>query len=456
VNAVPDVDALVVGGGVSGLAAASKLVQHGRTVLVLEASGVVGGKLRSHIVDGLQLDAGAESLLVRRPEGLSLVAQAQRSDDVVHPATSGAGVWTTHLCPLPRQQLLGVPTDIDDPGLAGLLDPEALETLRHEPRFAATTRDETVGSLVRRQLGDDVVDLMVEPLLGGVYAGRADDISADMALRGLIEGANRTGSLVSAARALRGVPADPPASPAFASIRGGLGTLGDSIVRACALNVRCDVRVTSIDKHSDAWHTVTDGGETITSTSLVLAAPALDVASLLGLVAEDAAELAREIEYASVALVTTVFDSDGVGRVPSGTGFLVPPVTGRLVKAATFVSQKWQWVRDAAPDREVVRFSVGRDGDTRGLDLADADLTEAVLEEVRSLLGIGSAPRDWAVTRWTRSLPQYRVGHRERVAFARERLPGGLALAGAAWDGVGIPACIASGWAAADVVAGGE
>src|SRR4029079_3076893 len=103
--------------------------------------------------------------------------------------------------------------------------------------------------------------------------------------------------------------------------------------------------------------------------------------------------------------------------------------------------------------REVVRFSVGRDGDPRGLDLGDADLTQAVLDEVDELLGVTADPRASAVTRWSGSLPQYRVGHRERVASARRRLPPGLALAGAAWDGVGIPACIASGWAAADVAA---
>ena len=130
----------------------------------------------------------------------------------------------------------------------------------------------------------------------------------------------------------------------------------------------------------------------------------------------------------------------------------MPPSTGRLVKAATFVSQKWQWVRDSAPDREVLRFSVGRHGDDRGLDLADADLAQAVLDEVADLLGLVGVPRASDVTRWERSLPQYRVGHRDRVEQARYSLPTGIALAGAAWDGVGIPACIASGWAAAATV----
>jgi oxygen-dependent protoporphyrinogen oxidase len=459
VNVVPDVDALVVGGGISGLAAASRLLEHGRSVLVLEASERVGGKLRTHTVDGLQLDAGAESMLARRPEGLALVVRAERVDDLVHPATSGAGIWTGGVQPLPRQQLLGIPSDVDAPDLAALLDRDAIDALHREPRFVSGVHDETVGSMVRRQLGDAVVDLLVEPLLGGVYAGRADDISADMALPGLTEAAARTGSLVGAARALRepstGRAGEPSGEQVFASIRGGLGTLADSLVAAAAIDVRLATRVASVDRHRAIWRLVTDSGEPITASAIVLAIPAPEVAKVLSESAADVAQIASAVDYASVALVTAVFDRDAVD-LPTGTGFLVPPITGRLVKAATFVSQKWQWVKDAAPDRVVLRFSVGRDGDTGWFGFDDAELTAAVLHEVGELLGIKADPRATEVTRWSGSLPQYRVGHRRRAAFVRERLPAGVAVAGGAWDGVGVPACIASGWAGADLVAGGQ
>ncbi|MFL6069647.1 MAG: protoporphyrinogen oxidase, partial [Actinomycetes bacterium] len=396
---MPDLDVLVIGGGVSGLAAASRLVDHRLDVLVLEASDVVGGKLRGHLVDGLQLDAGAESLLARRPEGLELVKQAKRGDDVVHPATSGARLWTDRLLPLPRNQLLGIPTDIDDRDLANLLDPAALEVLHDEPPFVVTSADESVGSLVRRQLGGAVVDVLVEPLLGGVYAGRADDISTNMALPGLLDVAGRTGTLVGGARSLREASAAAPSEHVFASVRGGLGTLGDSLVQARSLNVKCGTRVTSVVRHGNEWRALTDQGESITAASVVLAVPAFEAAPLLRACADEAAELAGSIHYASVALVTTVFDRGVASHLPDGTGFLVPPVTGRLVKAATFVSQKWHWVRDSAPDREVLRFSVGRDGDPRGLDLEDAQLTQAVLDEVDQLLGVSADPRASAVTR---------------------------------------------------------
>lgn len=449
---------VVVGGGISGLEAARRCAERGDEVTLLESSAGVGGKLASHIVDGLRLEAGAESLLSRRPEGLQLIEAAGRSADLVHPATSGAGVWLDRLHPLPRQQLLGIPTDSDDPDLPALLGAAGLDRLRHEPhvaRGAQPSPDVTVAKLVRGQLGADVVDRLVEPLLGGVYAGRADQISVDAALPGLLEAVRRTGSVIAAAASLRADSAG--GGPAFASVNGGLGSLPDSLVEACGLAVLTNARAVGLRPGArGGWTVVTDTGESYRADRVVVAVPGFAAGHLLGAVAPEAAVVAADLEYASVALVTTIFDAADVTAPLRGTGFLVPPVTGRLTKAATFVSRKWQWVQDAAPGREVLRFSVGRHGDGRGLDLPDEGLVKAVVDEVRDLLGLRGDPRAATVTRWERSLPQYRVGHRSRVTQARRTLPTGLAVAGAAWDGVGIPACIASGRCAADRVAGAD
>ncbi|MCZ3387950.1 MAG: protoporphyrinogen oxidase [Actinomycetia bacterium] len=455
VASVAALTTIVIGGGISGLEAARRCAERGDVVTLIESSAAVGGKLASHVVDGLRLDAGAESLLTRRPEGLQLIEAAGRSGDRVHPATSGAGVWLDRLYPLPRQQLLGIPSDADDPDLPALLGAAGLEGLRNEPELtpgAEPSHDMTVAELVGGQLGTDVVDRLVEPLLGGVYAGRADQISVDAALPGLLEATRRTGSVMAAAASMRaGSPGD---GPAFASVIGGLGSLPDSLVNACNLTVLTNTRaVELLNSPSTGWTVVTDGTDLLLADQVIIALPGYAAAPLLGSVAPDAAAVASALEYASVALVTTVFDAGSVTTPLQGTGFLVPPVTGRLTKAATFVTSKWQWVQDVAAGREVLRFSVGRHGDTRGLDWPDDQLVKAVLDEVKDLLGLSGGPRAAAVTHWEQSLPQYRVGHRARVAQVRQMLPPGLAVAGAAWDGVGIPACIASGRNAADRVA---
>lgn len=474
---------VVVGGGIAGLAAAYRCAQRGDDVTVVESAPALGGKLVSHVVDGLTLDAGAESLLARRPEGLDVIAASGRSGDVVHPATSGAGLWLDELTELPRQQLLGIPSDTGDPDLLAVLGEDAVARLTNEPPLGATMpSDMTVAELVGGQLGDAVVARLVEPLLGGVYAGRADQISVDAALPGLLDQVARAGSLVAGAAAIRARSTGE--GPVFASVVGGLGSLPRSLASASGANVMTSTRAVALGPSTHrngstsppeppmvgdharldegGWAVTVEDADgrsasrTLAADRVVVAVPGFAAAPLLAPVARVAATTASELDYATVALITAVFDARSVTADLNGTGFLVPPATGRLTKAATFVSRKWQWVADAAPGREVLRFSVGRHGDQRGIGLSDADLTAAVIDEVTGLLGLTGAPRATAVTRWGRSLPQYRVGHRERVTRARASLPPGIAVAGAAWDGVGIPACIASGWAAADRVAGIE
>ncbi len=422
---------------------------------VVESASTPGGKLASHIVDGLTLDAGAESLLARRPEGLDVIAASGRAADLVHPATSGAGLWLDEIVALPRHQLLGIPSDAGDPDLVAALGDDALARLTEEPPMGATMpSDMTVAELVGGQLGDAVVDRLVEPLLGGVYAGRADQISVDAALPGLLDHVARAGSLVGGAAAMRARSVGE--GPVFASVVGGLGSLPLSLVNASGVDVMTSTVAGDLRGASGDWSIELEGGQTMAAERVVIAVPGFAAAPLLASIAGEASTTASDLDYATVALITGVFDTGSVSADLKGTGFLVPPATGRLTKAATFVSRKWQWVADAAPGREVLRFSVGRHGDQRGIDLSDADLAEAVLSEVTGVLGLTGGPRATAVTRWERSLPQYRVGHRARVTQARASLPPGIAIAGAAWDGVGIPACIASGWAAADRVAGVE
>jgi protoporphyrinogen/coproporphyrinogen III oxidase len=466
----------VVGAGIAGLAAAWALscADDPPRILVLDGAGAVGGKLALADLAGGPVDVGAESMLARRPEGIDLVRQIGLGGDLAWARPAGA--W---LCsrgqrhPLPAGTLMGVPARPSS--VAGLLGPAGVAAVRDERagRWAPVESDLDVGSFVSSRLGRPVLDLLVEPLLGGVYAGRAGVLSLRATVPGLWSAAISGGSIVAAAAAAgaaeRAGPApDGPgaggglaARPAvFAGIRGGLGRLPAELAARLAdrgVVVRTGALVRQLRRSAAGWRLVTGpasgaaGRATLEVDAVLLATPAAATARLLGDVAPRAAgELAR-VEYAGVALVTFVVDSSRTGGL-AGSGVLVPPVEGRLVKAATFSCAKWAWLAEGRPGQTVLRASVGRHGDQRDLQLDDDELARRVLADLRGLPGVRlPEPLDSMVTRWGGGLPQYAVGHvdaMDRVTREVATQPG-LALAGAAYDGVGVPACVASGRRAA-------
>ncbi len=451
---------VVVGAGISGLAAAHRLVALDvGEVTVLEAAGEVGGKLVSHEVAGLTLDAGAESVLARRAEATDLTRSVGLGGSLVEPEASGAGVWIDdQLRPLPKRQLLGIPYDLQELADSEVLDKRGLLRVFAESSLPcrAVLEDVAVGRLVRDRMGGQVVDRLVEPVLGGVYAGSADDLSLDMALPGLREQLTENMTLMAAIHHLR-TKASSDGS-VFASISGGLWRLPQAIASIPELDVRIHTAATSLRPTATGWVIGVDRrGEAseIHADAVVLACPA-DVASrLLGDVSPEVAAVVGGIDYASVALVTYVFDHSPPLRLPTGTGFLVPPAAGKELKAATFASQKWQWLQERHPDKAVVRVSMGRFGEAAIMQREDEELAGIGLTELSTILSQELEPVAHRVTRWPRSLPQYRVGHRLLVERVRSSLTKarGVAICGAAFDGVGVPACIASGQHAATRVA---
>jgi oxygen-dependent protoporphyrinogen oxidase len=442
----------VVGGGIAGLAAAAEIraARPDVEVVVLEGSPQVGGKLRVGEVGGVTVDLGAESMLNRRPEGVELVRAVGLADDIVHPATITAGLWSRgEILPMPRT-LMGIPIDlkllaesrvISKPGLARAAMDAVL------PASSLEGRDASVGALVEERFGKEVVDRLVEPLLGGVYAGHAREISARAAVPQVVALLDRDRSLSrAAARAVSGPTDD---SPVFAGIRGGIGRLPAAVAEASGARIETNAPVRDLARRADGGWTLVVGStrdpRLVRADAVVLAVPAQPAARLLSDVAPGAAlELAR-IEYASVALVTMAFR---VRDFPSvdGSGFLVPPVERRAVKASTFSFAKWDWVREAGGDLLVMRCSLGRHREEHQLQKADEELVDIALADLADAIGLSVRPVDAHVQRWGGGLPQYAVGHLDRVATIRSevaRVPG-LAVCGAAYEGVGIPACIAS------------
>ena len=434
-------DVVVVGGGVAGLVAARGLAAAGRDVLLLEASPQLGGKLRSAEVAGLTVDVGAEAMLARRPEGLDLVHEL--GAEVVHPTAATSAVWSRGaLRALPRS-LMGVPLDLDQLAASGVLSPDGLARASAEtPTDVAD--DMSVGDLVASRLGDEVVERLVEPLLGGVYAGHARRISAAAAVPQLLAMARRGALLDQAAS----VPVS--AGPVFASLPGGMGRLPGRVVDDGGFEVRTSATVRALGRTTSGWALTvgpTTHAETIDADAVVLATPAAPTARLLADVAPAAAAELAAVESASVAVVTLVLRAQDVpDSLVDRSGFLVPPVEQRAIKAATFSFAKWAWVREMDPDLVVLRTSLGRHGEEATLQAADEGLVRASLADLAALAGITARPVDTHVQRWGGALPQYAVGHLDRVARVRAAvadLPG-LVLCGAAYDGVGVPAVIGS------------
>ncbi|WP_233518255.1 protoporphyrinogen oxidase [Streptomyces corynorhini] len=450
---------VVIGGGIAGLAAAHRLLDTGVRVTLLEATDRLGGKLRTGEIAGAPVDLGAESMLARRPEAVELAEAVGLGALFRPPTATNASVWTRGaLRPLPKGHVMGVPGD--PAALAGLLSAEGLARIAREDELppAEVGDDVSVGGHVASRLGREVVDRLVEPLLGGVYAGDAYRLSMRAAVPQLFDAVRTHDSLLAAVRHLQAkTAANPGTGAVFAGIEGGVGLLPGAVadaVRAGGGDILLETPVLGLGRASDGWRVRTEGG-VLAADGVILATPAWSASVLLAEEAPAAAAVLADVEYASMALITMAFRHDDLaGAVPGGSGFLVPPVDGRTIKAATFSTRKWGWVADAAPGLFVLRTSVGRYGEEEQLQREDEELVDVSLTDLGEAFGLAARPVATEVTRWTDGLPQYAVGHPDRVLRIREAVAAlpGLRVCGAAYDGVGIPACVASARRAADEI----
>jgi oxygen-dependent protoporphyrinogen oxidase len=453
----PPLPVVVVGAGIAGLAAAHELRRRhpDRPVVVLEGSDRVGGKLRLEELGGVTIDVGAEALLARRPEAVSLARDVGLGEDVVHPATTKARIWSRGaLRPLPRS-VMGVPADLDDLRSSGVLSEEGVRRVAAEPELPPTTlgSDLSVGELIGTRFGDELLDRVVEPLLGGVYAGHARELSARAAIPQVLALLDRDRSLLRAAAAATATTSD---TPVFAGVRGGVGRL--PLALAEGLDVRLRQTVRELRRAAEGFQLTvgsTHDPSSLDAAAVVVAVPAPNASRLLSDVAPDASAVLGEVEVASMAIVSLAFRSADFPEV-DGSGFLVPPVEGRSVKASTYSFRKWGWVASAGAAEGLVhvRASLGRHREERDLQRDDADLVELVLADLADAIGVDARPVDQHVQRWGGGLPQYAVGHLDRVARVRSAVGAvpGLAVCGATYDGLGVPACIASAYKAVDEV----
>ncbi|TDC27202.1 protoporphyrinogen oxidase [Micromonospora sp. 15K316] len=452
----------VIGGGIAGLAAAVRLrdrAPEGTEITVYEQSGRLGGKLRTGEVAGQPVEFGAESFLMRDPAGgesaaVALVRRLGLADRIVHPSVGQAAlVVDGGLRPVPGGTLVGVPGDLAT--VTAVARPAAAADRDEGRPLLGPEEDITVGALVRRRYGDEVVDRLVDPMLGGVYAGRADDLSLVTTMPALARTARVEHTLAGAVRAAQAAAPRVPGAPVFGTLAGGLGTLIEAAARESGATIRRDATVRELRPTAAGWRLTvgpTRDPEHVEVDAVVLAVPARPAARLLAGAAPELAGVVGRLDYASVALVTLALPQP---RLPELSGFLVPGTEGLLIKASTFFTTKWGHLR--RPDGlALVRASVGRYGEEAQLQRPDEDLAATVHRELSAVLGTPlPAAIDGHVQRWGGALPQYAPGHTDRVAAVRTALRAGhptLALAGAGYDGVGIPVCVRSGETAAEEI----
>jgi oxygen-dependent protoporphyrinogen oxidase len=432
----------VIGGGITGLAAAHASIADGAHVVLFEAASNVGGVIRTTPFAGHPaIDEGADAFLARVPWAVELARAVSLGDSLTSPAAGRAAVWWNGLHDIPEGLLLGLPTDVLALATSPLLSVRgklraATEVLR--PR--SNTEIDSIGSYVRSRFGDEVQERLVDPLVGSIYAADTDDFSL-AAVPQLAELAARSRSVLVTGRRR---PA-PPSGPVFYAPTAGMGALveaiADRIVRHGG-ELRCDRTITELAPDGAQWRV---DGELF--DGVVLACPARAAAALLQGVEPAVASTLATIPTAGVALLTLAMPAE---RWPAGlrglSGYLVPKPQQRLVTAVSFGSQKWaHW---ASPDHVVLRVSLGRDG-LPALHLSDSDLLTATRAELQAHLDIDSDPSAVRVSRWPSAFPQYRPHHGAAIAAAERLLPRGIALAGASYHGIGIPTCIRSAQQAA-------
>ncbi|MBC3191425.1 protoporphyrinogen oxidase [Pseudonocardia sp. C8] len=475
------VSVAVVGGGISGLAAAHRLrtlLGDSAEITVLEQRDRLGGVLHTVDLAGEPFDVGAEAFLARRPEMPALLREIGLSASLTHPtaatATLRAGGRTVGL---PRGTLMGVPgrgAVLDDvlseAGLAAVAG-EPSRPLHWEPGT-----DTALGGLLRARFGPEVVDRIADPLLGGVYAGRVDALGLRATVPALAAaldaGAPSLTDAASAAMAASGQqagtlaagPADPSAAgspespppgpgPVFGAVRGGYREVIAALVAASSAHVHTGVTVRALNRRDTGWRLVlgpVPEPEVLDVDAVVLAVPAPALRRLLQPVVPRAAAAAGRVELASSAVVALAYRASDVPGLPGTSGCLVGAGEPLSVKGVTHASTKWAHL--GADGLVRIRASIGRHGEEASLQVDDAELVARTRADLRTLDGIDAVPIAAHVQRWGGGLPQYGVGHGETVAALEAAVAAepGLAVAGAMLHGVGVPACVGTARAAAE------
>lgn len=454
----------VLGGGIAGLAAALRCRDLARErdenvdVTIYERSQRVGGCIDTYRRGGFTLELGPDSILVDKPAGMELVRRFGLEAEIVatRPEYRGSRIARgRRLVPIPSDFRLFTPTSMVSLAKSGLLDAKGVLRAAMEP-FVPKRResgDESLAAFISRRFGRDVFDRIAQPLVGGIFGGDPARVSTQATMPYLQDAERRYGSLVRGMQAARRAAGANAARPRLVTLRSGLGTLTDALQNELAGSIRTGASVRKIARAEidgrSSWSITFDDAPSAVCDALICALPAYEAARLFADIDPEMAQRLASIRYHSVTTVTMGFPSEKLPALPRCTGFVVPRIEHRRIMALTLTTQKYA---DRAPQgTTVLRAFVGGAFAPEFADAADDEIVAIVRAEIDDLLGIRSEPTLVIVRQWPNALPEYGVGHRDLVATLRQDAAriGSVALAGGAYDGAGIPDCIASAQGAA-------
>ena len=438
----------IVGGGITGLAAAFELTRRGVPFTLFEASSRAGGLIRTEHVDGFTIEAGPDSILVQKRAALALCEDLGIAGELIGttPPRTAFVLKRSRLHPLPSPSVLGIPATFTGLLQYDLLSWPARARLAMEP-FVRTkgAPDESVASFFTRRFGASTVALVAEPLLGGIHAGDVSALSMTSLFPRFVEAEEQRGSVI---QAFRHVQRDPEGL--FRTLPGGMGALVSAIERRLpAGSVEYSSPVAAIDRDGRTWR-VRVSGATAATDAVIVAAPAHVAARLLATVDSEAASLCAEVPYVSTASVALAWPRRAIRHPLDGSGFVVSRSYSReRITACTWVSSKW---KGRAPEgATLLRAFIGGAHDPGAVDLPDEELASIATSDIAGVLGIDGPPLFARVYRWRDAGAQHNVGQLARMARieARLRESPGIFVAGSGFRSVGIPDCIADGRAAA-------
>lgn len=442
-------DVAIVGGGISGLVATYTLANAGLHPVLIERSPHLGGLMQTCTIDGCLIEEGPDSYLAAKPWAAELIRELGLEQEIIGSNDARRATFVLRggrLTPLPRGLHLFAPGDLAAVWASPLLNWPAKLRIHQERNYAPGARPErTVADMVRDHYGEEVLEYLAEPLLAGVYGGEPELLSASAATPGLAGWERQYGSLTKAASQIK----QRTSGSVFQTFRSGWGSL------VSALEARLQGRATILHaaveaiEHERGGFRLRAGSESFSTRKLILATRAFDAAPLIQSFAPDAASLLRTIPYSSAMTVALGYRSKEIRHPLDGFGFLVPRRERRTVLACTWVGSKFP--HRLPPGRAVLRcFAGGKDL----LRRSEKEIIAGVRADLRDIMGVDAVPEFAHVNRWPQSMPQYTLGHQQRVAdlFAAVARVPGLHITGNAYNGVGIPDSIRIARAAADAV----